>query len=138
MTRQNIYLGAAANDGTGDTLRNAGQKINQNFVDVYMHLGGDSDGLPGNITVTANSTLSLAYNFYILNKATALAITLPSGTYVGERKTFINTGAGVATVTANLAGTSVSFALAQYEGCQTIWSGSEWYLIGNQSVVTLA
>ena len=138
MARQNISTGTVANDGTGDSLRNAGQKINQNFVDLYTHLGGDSDALPGNITVTADSTLSLDYKFYILNKATALAVTLPSGTYAGQHKLFINTGAGVATVTANLAGASVSFALAQYEGCQVIWSGSEWYLIGNQSVVTLA
>lgn len=138
MARQNLSLGTTANDGTGDALRPAGQKINQNFVEVYMHLGGDSDALPGNITVTADGTLSLAYRMYICNKSTALAVTLPSGTYVGETKVFINTGAGVATVTANLANTSVSFALAQYEGCQVIWSGSEWYLIGNQSVVTLA
>ena len=30
MTRQNIGIGSAANDGTGDTLRAAGQKINEN------------------------------------------------------------------------------------------------------------
>ena len=89
-------------------------------------------------TVTVNGTLSLSYDYYILNKATALAITLPSGGQIGETKVFTNKGAGVATVTANLAGASVSFALAQNEGCQTIWDGTEWFLIGNQSVVTLA
>lgn len=43
MTRQNINIGALANDGTGDTLRAAGQKINENFVEIYQLLGGDSD-----------------------------------------------------------------------------------------------
>ena len=35
MTRQNISIGSAANDGTGDTLRSAGTKINNNFREIY-------------------------------------------------------------------------------------------------------
>jgi hypothetical protein len=42
MARQNINRGTAANDGTGDTLRIAGGKINDNFVELYTLLGGDS------------------------------------------------------------------------------------------------
>ena len=45
MTRQNINIGSAANDGTGDTLRTAGTKINQNFQEIYTQLGGDSSTL---------------------------------------------------------------------------------------------
>lgn len=41
MTRQVINTGSAANDGTGDTLRTAGEKINANFSEVYNSLGGD-------------------------------------------------------------------------------------------------
>lgn len=48
MTRQNISIGTTANDGTGDTLRSAGSKINSNFVELYQKLGGDSHALmPG-------------------------------------------------------------------------------------------
>jgi hypothetical protein len=48
MTRQNISVGSAANDGTGDTLRQTGIKINSNFVEIYQKLGGDSNALmPG-------------------------------------------------------------------------------------------
>ena len=39
MARQNINTGATANDGTGDSLRNAGNKINQNFQEIYQFLG---------------------------------------------------------------------------------------------------
>lgn len=138
MTRQNISIGSTANDGTGDSLRSGGQKLNQNFIELYLHLGGDSDALPGHSIITADGTLNLSFGYYILNKATALALTLPSGRFAGEVKIFTNRGAGTATITANLAGTSVSFALAQNEGCQVIWDGTEWFLIGNQSVVTLA
>ena len=51
MTRQAISVGSAANDGTGDTLRQAAQKINENFVEVYQKIGGDSDILSSQISI---------------------------------------------------------------------------------------
>ena len=54
MARNNIGLGSAANDGTGDTLRGAGTKINNNFVELYQKLGGDSNNLSGQIAVAAD------------------------------------------------------------------------------------
>ena len=71
MTRQNINIGSTANDGTGDPLRTAFDKINDNFVELY---GTDNDintldanlnvnnfsittGVTnGNITITPNGT----------------------------------------------------------------------------------
>lgn len=35
MAQQNINVGATGNDGTGDDLRTAGNKINDNFSEVY-------------------------------------------------------------------------------------------------------
>jgi len=54
MARQNLGTGSTANDGTGDTLRAAATKINSNFVELYQKLGGDSDLLSGELSVTAN------------------------------------------------------------------------------------
>jgi len=51
MTRQNIGIGSSANDGTGDTLRQAGSKINANFTEVYSLLGGGTDNLSTQITL---------------------------------------------------------------------------------------
>lgn len=53
MTRQNIANGTYANDGSGDTLRQASQKINENFVELYQKLGGDSNTLVGAIAAAA-------------------------------------------------------------------------------------
>jgi hypothetical protein len=50
MARQNIGTGTVANDGTGDTLRDAGVKINDNFVELYLKLGGDSDALSSQLS----------------------------------------------------------------------------------------
>ena len=42
MAQQTINIGSAANDGTGDPLRTAFDKINDNFSEVYTELGGTS------------------------------------------------------------------------------------------------
>ena len=273
MARQNINTGTTANDGTGDTLKNAGTKINQNFVELYRFLGGgdsdnlsaqvsfedsaivfegasadafetrlvasnvtadvkitlpDSDGVvtlngatqtltnktltspaitTPNITtsindangnesikltatgsavneitvinaaasgkpqinstgtdtninlninakgtgsvevskaafesveITANGAASTAATYIICNKGTALAVTLADGTTIGEYKIFTNKGAGVATITPSNFAAGTSFAIAQNEGATCIWDGSNWFLVGNQSVTTVA
>ena len=74
MARQGINIGSSANDGTGDPLRTAFDKINDNFVELY---GADNDintldanlnvnnfaittGVTnGDITVTPNGTGSI-------------------------------------------------------------------------------
>lgn len=55
MTRQILNIGSTANDGTGDTLRAAGQKINENFIELYQALGGDSDTLSTKVRVTTDA-----------------------------------------------------------------------------------
>ena len=42
MAQQSINIGSAANDGTGDPLRTAFDKINDNFTEIYTELGGSS------------------------------------------------------------------------------------------------
>lgn len=44
MAKQTINTGSAANDGSGDTLRQAGIKINANFSELYSILGDDTTG----------------------------------------------------------------------------------------------
>lgn len=42
MAQITLNNGATANDGQGDTLRDAADKINSNFTELY---GADSDGV---------------------------------------------------------------------------------------------
>ena len=42
MGKQSLGLGTSANDNTGDTLRVGGDKINDNFNEIYSALGNGS------------------------------------------------------------------------------------------------
>ena len=69
MARQGIGTGSSPNDGTGDTLRSAGGKINDNFSEIYTYFGdgtdltaiaatGDIDAHLNTSTASANEVLS--------------------------------------------------------------------------------
>ena len=274
MARQNLDRGTTANDGTGDTLRSAALKINENFVELYQFLGGgDSDNLSAQVSfedsaivfegaladanetrltavepttdrqiqlpnasgiivlkdttdtltnktlniptltnpkingdifsttstelvrftnagasavneitilnalttaapqinatgndtninlnlnakgtgsvevskaayesveISADGAASTAATYIICNKGSALAVSLADGTTTGEYKIFTNKGAGVATITPTSFAAGTSFAIAQNEGATCIWDGTNWFLVGNQSVTTVA
>mgnify|MGYP003143872596 CR=1 FL=1 len=57
MAKSSISIGSAANDGTGDTLRSAGTKINSNFSELYNAFG-DGSSLAAGISATG-STITL-------------------------------------------------------------------------------
>ena len=42
MALQSLNIGSVANDGSGDTLRAGGDKINDNFSEIYTTLGDGS------------------------------------------------------------------------------------------------
>ena len=53
MAYQSLGLGSSANDGTGDDLRTGGDKINDNFVELYTKLGNGS-ALTTGLSATAS------------------------------------------------------------------------------------
>ena len=64
MAKQAIGLGSTANDGTGDSLRVGGDKINDNFDEIYTTFGDGSTLTPfttGTSTLT-NKTINLTSN----------------------------------------------------------------------------
>ena len=52
MAYQALELGTAPDDGTGDSLRVGGDKLNDNFVELYTALG-DGDALSSGISASA-------------------------------------------------------------------------------------
>ena len=53
MSNQSLGIGGSANDGTGDTLRAAADKVNDNFLEIYT-LIGDESSLTTGISATAS------------------------------------------------------------------------------------
>tara|TARA_R100001463_G_scaffold120475_2_gene176539 strand:- start:280 stop:945 length:666 start_codon:yes stop_codon:yes gene_type:complete len=110
MAKQVIGVGASANDGTGDNLRDAFIKVNDNFTELYDDDAGDVgsiiagtgisvDQATGNVTVTNDSpnethtgdvtgatALTIANNAVTTDKIAGNAVTFPklSGTFTSE------------------------------------------------------
>ena len=100
MTKQVISTGSSANDGTGDTLRQAGTKINANFTEIY-NLVGDGTNLSSQVTIQDSAVVfegNLAdahETFLMADSATAdRTITLPNATgtisLIGNTQTLTN------------------------------------------------
>ena len=78
-TFANVYLGAAPNDLTGDTLRNAFQIINTNFANIESGNANITVNAPvrtvagrtGNVVLTVNDVLGAASNAWVNAQTTA-------------------------------------------------------------------
>jgi hypothetical protein len=127
MARQGINIGSSANDGTGDPLRTAFDKINDNFVDLY---GSDNNlntldanldvnnnqittGVTnGDITVTPNGTGSIKLGAMKFNGTT---LSSDDSTQININENIQTTGTlnvtGATTLGSTLAvGTSLALA----------------------------
>ena len=64
MARQNVNTGTTANDGSGDTLRAGADKINDNFIELYSLLGGDSAQITNKVSLGDSGVIfnGLVYN----------------------------------------------------------------------------
>jgi len=73
MAQQEINIGTVANDGTGDTLRSAGNKINENFYELYQ--SNYTAATPGDWSGSAPTTVGDA-----IDRLAAVVKTLNGGT----------------------------------------------------------
>ena len=58
MAKQTINIGSIANDGTGSTLRAAGDLVNDNFNEIYTAIGDGTTLTTGFITDSSTDTLT--------------------------------------------------------------------------------
>ena len=64
MAKQDLNLGASPNDGTGDPLRDAMDKVNDNFLEVYTALGGSTPTTivnSGQLELTGSNKITFLY-----------------------------------------------------------------------------
>lgn len=120
MAQQTINTGSAANDGTGDTLRAAGTKINANFTEVYGDLAGKQAALGFTPENAANKGVANGYA-PLGPDAKVPALNLPS--YVDDVLEFANLAAFPGT------GESGKIYVALDTNMQYRWSGSAYIAI---------
>ena len=101
MAKQTINIGTSANDGTGDPLRTAMDKTNDNFTELYNGAGGVADG--------AVTTAKLADDAVDSAKLTDGAIDTVH--IADDQITYAKMGAEFTTAAA-LSGTAVDWATA--------------------------
>ena len=79
MAKQTVNIGTSANDRTGDNLRTAFNKINENFSELYTALGLAEDAnlnlgafeFDGSVMTTTDSTdITVAQNVRITSNLT--------------------------------------------------------------------
>lgn len=95
MSRLNINIGTTANDRTGDPLRTAFDKVNQNFVELYERSGDDIQ-IPaladnnGKVLTTNGTTLSWGFANQLVSGSRTITldangnVTFPGGLTVAE------------------------------------------------------
>ena len=86
MAKQVINIGTTANDGTGDPLRSAFDKVNDNFTELYTDDAGDVNSIVAGTSIAVSSATG---DVTVTNSA-------PNATHTGEV-----TGSGALTITNN-------------------------------------
>jgi len=91
MAQQTINIGTVANDGTGDPLRTAFDKVNDNFTELYNDDAGDVDSVNGQTGTVVLDTDDISegtnkYNVTHTGDVTgATALTIASGAVDGGK-----------------------------------------------------
>lgn len=132
MARQNINIGTSLNDGTGDKLRDAVKKINDNLIELYTRTGGDSTLTESNISFTGN-TIEVASNL-ILTTNGAGNVSIQSPLVVNSNSYFSKLLINTSNVT--LAGTNSLFVNgnASVTGNVTLGSNDSYSLNLNSKI----
>ena len=104
MTKQTIFLGQTANDRTGDPLRVAFEKVNENFDELYARTGDDLQipalsGNDGKVLTTNGTTLSWGFSNQLTSGSRTVTldtngiVTFPGGLTIAESVMVYTNGA---------------------------------------------
>ena len=144
MARQEINIGTTANDGTGDPLRTAFDKINDNFIELYG-TDGDSNTLAANLDINGWNIISSRSNedIRILPAGTggviASAVRIAGTTISSDNSTQITIAENVQTTgTMNVSGAATLATSLTLGSGATVTSILDEDAMGSDSATALA
>src|SRR6056300_1832049 len=110
MAKQSINIGSVPNDGTGSTLRDAGDLINDNFNEIYTSIGDGSTITSGTFLTTTNSETVSNKTFNVTNTFPTLSITADdsSAQSISLGGSILFTGGSG--ITTSISGNEITFA----------------------------
>lgn len=85
MAKQTINIGTSANDGTGDPLRTAFDKVNDNFTELYNDDAGDVDSVNAGTGISVDQTTGAVT---VTNSAPDQTVSLSDGTGISTSGTY--------------------------------------------------
>ena len=147
MANQILALGTTADDGTGDNLRVGGDKINDNFLELYTALG-DGDAIASGISASATVISLVAPNISGTVAGTQTAATITTLATTTVNGTTLN-GGTLALAAGSITDSSgaISFGDENLTTTGTLgvgaitttgaFKGADGYTIGNTSVAAV-
>lgn len=132
MAQQTVFLGTFPDDGTGDTLRDGGDKINDNFDELYPAVAlntakvtnathtGDATGSGALVLATVNANVGTFTNASITVNGKGLVTGAASGTLVSKYSGTVNLGAGVVTQKVCTGVTTKPYSIELYDSSDVL------------------
>lgn len=129
MAQQVINIGAVANDGTGDPLRTAFTKCNQNFAEIYA-----KDAAGSNLDISDNKIEALNTNgdVELIPNAAGRVVIVDDSITINTSKTPTTSRGSTGDRAGMIAWNSnyIYVCVANYDGSTEIWKraaiGSTW------------
>ena len=84
MAYQKVGIGSVANDGTGDTLRDGGDKINENFEDLWAKINGVANGDINNGTALTTDAVVLRTGTQTLTNKTLTSPKIADAGFIAD------------------------------------------------------
>ena len=120
-TRKYLNVGSTPNDGRGDTLRDAAEKIEYNFELLFGGLGV--------YVVNANTTI---YQSGVSILANGNSMILQDGSEIGEERKLVSTSNTV--TVAGTYSTGNLLTMQPSSACALIWTGTSWALFSDTGI----
>lgn len=120
-TRKYLNVGSTPNDGRGDTLRDAAEKIEYNFEILFGGLGA--------YVVNANTTI---YQSGVSILANGNSMLLQDGSEIGEERKLVSTSNTV--TVAGTYSTGNLLTMQPSSACALIWTGTSWALFSDTGI----